>query len=55
MGGKDLGLYVFSHDTLKIFLIFLITEKIENFLPIFLLEFLNLDIWISGKILSRIL
>ena len=52
LGGKDLGFYIFSYGMLKIFQIFLKTEKTENFFPIFLLEIFHLDFWISGKILS---
>ena len=50
LGRNNLEFHVFSHGKLEIFQIFLITEKTEKFLPIFLLEILNLDFWISGKI-----
>ena len=43
LGRKDWGLYVFSHGKLNIFQNFLITEKTENFLSIFVLEIFNLN------------
>ena len=55
LGRKDWGLYVFSHGKLKIFQNFLITEKTEKFLSIFVLEIFKLDFRIPSKILSGIL
>ena len=55
LGGKDKGFYVFSHDKLKHFQKFIITEKTEKFLLIFVLEIFKIDFRIPGKILSGIL
>ena len=53
LGGKDFMYFPMTNP--KFSKIFKITEKTEKFLPIFVLEILELDFWIPGKILSGIL
>ena len=55
LGEKVSWFQTFSYPKFKFFLNFFITEKTENFLPIFLQENFYFDFWNSGKLLSGIL